>query len=298
METIPFFIWRTRCKPITDSRDDDHAAPPCAPREVRRAPGWQQADRDGREGAHGGTLPAGAPRVPPQLHRAPARHPGRPRPGGEEWLHEIKFDGYRTTARLEAGKVRMLARSGLDWTARFWPIATALGSVPVRTAYLDGEIAVLGEDGVTSFAALQDALSRGRAERQTYQVFDLLHLDGHNLTGLPLTERKAMLEALLAKLAAGSPIRYSSQRGEGAAVLPPGLRAQSRGNRVQARDLALPPGSVRRLAQSQMPQPAGVRRRRLDGIGQAGPVIGIAAPGLLPQGQAGICREGGRQDST
>ena len=114
-------------------------------------------------------------------------------PAGDGWIHEIKLDGHRTAARLEAGKVRMLTRSGLDWTARFGPIAATLALPNIRAAYLDGEVAVLGEDGVTSFAALQDALSRGQALRLTYHVFDLLHLDGRDLTGLPLIERKALL---------------------------------------------------------------------------------------------------------
>ena len=126
-------------------------------------------------------------------------------PAGDAWLHEIKLDGYRTAARLEAGKVRMLTRSGLDWTARFRPIAAALAALKIRAAYLDGEIAVLGEDGVTSFAALQDALSRGQGERLTYHVFDLLHLDGRDLTGLPLIERKALLAPLIARLPKGRP---------------------------------------------------------------------------------------------
>ena len=130
-------------------------------------------------------------------------------PAGDGWVHEIKLDGYRTAARLEAGKVRMLTRSGLDWTARFRPIATALALPKIRAAYLDGEIAVMGEDGVTSFAALQDALSRGQAQRLTYHVFDLLHLDGRDLTGLPLIERKALLAPLIARLPKGGPIRYS-----------------------------------------------------------------------------------------
>jgi ATP-dependent DNA ligase len=70
----------------------------------------------------------------------------------------------------------MLTRSGLDWTARFRPIAAALAVPKIRAAYLDGEIAVMGENGVTSFAALQDALSRGQGERLTFHVFDLLLL--------------------------------------------------------------------------------------------------------------------------
>ncbi len=112
-------------------------------------------------------------------------------PVGDNWIHEIKLDGYRTAARIESGQVRMLTRSGLDWTVRFRPIAAALALPKIRAAYLDGEIAVLGEDGVTSFAALQDALSRGQTHRLSYHVFDLLHLDGRDLTGLPLIERKA-----------------------------------------------------------------------------------------------------------
>ena len=139
-------------------------------------------------------------------------------PAGAAWIHEIKLDGYRTAARLEAGKVRMLTRSGLDWTARFRPIATALALPKIRAAYLDGEIAVMGEDGITSFAALQDALSRGQAQRLTYYVFDLLHLNGRDLTGLPLIERKALLAPLIARLPKGGPIRYSDHvQGQGPA---------------------------------------------------------------------------------
>jgi bifunctional non-homologous end joining protein LigD len=77
---------------------------------------------------------------------------------------------------------------------------------------------VLGEDGVTSFAALQDALSRGQAERQSYHVFDLLHLDSRDLTGLPLIERKALLASLLGRLPKGSPVRFSDHiEGQGPA---------------------------------------------------------------------------------
>jgi len=137
-------------------------------------------------------------------------------PAGDDWIHEVKLDGYRTAARLETGKVRMLTRSGLDWTAHFRPIAAALAVPTIRAAYLDCEIAVLGEDGVTSFAALQDALSRGQTQRLSYHVFDLLHLDGGDLTGLPLIERKAVLARLIARLPPGGPVRYSDHvQGQG-----------------------------------------------------------------------------------
>ena len=158
--------------------------------------------------------PAALPEfIPPELATLTDKAPA-----GDGWIHEIKLDGYRTAARLEAGKVRMLTRSGLDWTARFRPIATALALPKIRAAYLDGEIAVMGEDGITSFAALQDALSRGQAQRLTYHVFDLLHLDGRDLTGLPLIERKALLAPLIARLPKGGPIRYSDHvQGQGPA---------------------------------------------------------------------------------
>jgi bifunctional non-homologous end joining protein LigD len=92
-------------------------------------------------------------------------------PEGDSWLHEIKLDGYRTAARVEGGQVRLLTRTSLDWTARFRPIATALASLPVKTAYRDCEVAVLGPDGVTSFAALQDVLSKGHSGDLVYFTF-------------------------------------------------------------------------------------------------------------------------------
>jgi len=122
----------------------------------------------------------------------------RHRPAMRGSTRPSKLDGYRTAAHLDAGKVRMLTRSGLDWTARFRPITAALALPKIRSAYLDGEITLMGEDGVTSFAALQDALSRGQVQRFTYRVFDLLHLGGRDLTGLPLIERKTLLAPLLA----------------------------------------------------------------------------------------------------
>ena len=207
-------------------------------------------------------LPAALPEfIPPELATLMDKAPA-----GDDWIHEIKLDGYRTAARIEAGKVRMLTRSGLDWTARFRPIGEALAVPKIRAAYLDGEIAVLGDDGVTSFAALQDALSRGQGARLTYHVFDLLHLDGRDLTALPLIERKALLAPLIARLPTAGPVRYSSRAGPGAEGLRSGLQAPPRGDRLKARHLTLTLRPQRRLAKGQMPQPPGVRHRRMDGI--------------------------------
>jgi len=127
-------------------------------------------------------------------------------PNGPDWLHEIKFDGYRIEARLDGGKVQLFTRNRQDWTHRFAPIAAAVAKLPAKTALLDGEVVVEDEKGVSSFSLLQIALKEKRTERFVYWVFDILHLDGEDLTDRPLVERKAVL----AKLLRGQkdPIRY------------------------------------------------------------------------------------------
>jgi bifunctional non-homologous end joining protein LigD len=92
--------------------------------------------------------------IPPQLATLVDRAPA-----GDGWLHEIKSDGYRRGARLDAGRAAMLTRSGLDWSAKFAPIAAAAAKLRARSAYIDGEMVVLDEDGISDFGALQEALS-------------------------------------------------------------------------------------------------------------------------------------------
>jgi bifunctional non-homologous end joining protein LigD len=118
-------------------------------------------------------------------------------PSGSNWLHEIKFDGYRMEAQLEHGKVRLLTRKRQNWTHRFPPIADAVAALPATTALLDGEVVVEDDNGISNFSLLQTDLKDGRSDRFAYYVFDLLHLDGRDLTGAPLVERKAALERLL-----------------------------------------------------------------------------------------------------
>lgn len=120
-------------------------------------------------------------------------------PRGERWLHEIKFDGYRLQARIEAGQVRLSTRSGLDWTEKFGPeIVKALAGLPAKAALLDGELVVETATGASSFSALQSDLSDGRTDRFIYHAFDLLHLDGQDLRHVAFVERKAALERLVA----------------------------------------------------------------------------------------------------
>lgn len=103
-------------------------------------------------------------------------------------------------ARVEDGKVQLLTRSGLDWTHRMRPLATALTELSAKTALLDGEVIVLDEQGISSFAALQSAFQEGAKHALHYYVFDLLHFEGHNLRTLPLTGRKDLLSQLVEEL--------------------------------------------------------------------------------------------------
>jgi bifunctional non-homologous end joining protein LigD len=119
-------------------------------------------------------------------------------PAGEAWLHEIKFDGYRLLAKLEQGKVLLRTRQWNNWTGRFPEIATAVAHIPANAAMLDGEVVALTSAGVSSFAGLQQALSRKQTSALVYYVFDLLHLDGWDLRQVELEQRKAVLRDLLA----------------------------------------------------------------------------------------------------
>jgi bifunctional non-homologous end joining protein LigD len=130
-------------------------------------------------------------------------------PAGDEWLHEVKFDGYRLQAHLANGKVRLHTRTGLDWTDRFeGPVTEALAAIDCDTAILDGEAVVLGDNGVSTFSELQLALSEGRRERMIFYAFDLLYLDGEDLTPEPLIDRKERLRDLIGDAEDG-PLRYS-----------------------------------------------------------------------------------------
>lgn len=162
-------------------------------------------------GAKSAPLPAF---VPPALATLATKAPA-----GSRYLHEIKFDGYRIQARVENGAVRLLTRTGLDWTDRFGTgIPAELTRFPIRTGLFDGEIVVESGNGATDFSALQADLSEGRSDRFVYYVFDLLHLDGHDLTPLPLKDRKDLLEKLVGEN--GDKVRYSAHfEDDGALVL-------------------------------------------------------------------------------
>ena len=133
--------------------------------------------------------------VPPELATL-----AKGAPEGGEWLHEVKFDGYRALARIENSSVEMYSRSGKDWTGKYRVLADRLAKLPVEAAMLDGEVVVQLPDGRTSFQELQNALSAAHGDEAAqllYYVFDLLHLNGWDLLDSPIEERKALLKRLL-----------------------------------------------------------------------------------------------------
>src|SRR5438477_10520222 len=131
-------------------------------------------------------------------------------PSGPDWLHELKFDGYRMHARLDRGAVRLLTRTGLDWTHKYPSIADALTAVAASQAYLDGELCGVRPDGTTSFDMIQAASEPGNAAALVFFLFDLLFLDGENLMPMALRQRKARLQQLLAPV--GAPLQYSDHQ--------------------------------------------------------------------------------------
>lgn len=135
-------------------------------------------------------------------------------PEGDEWLHELKYDGYRLIAALGGGKAKLYARDGKDWTDRFPQIAEALERLNVESALIDGEAAVLKQGGLADFSALQESLSKGRGDI-VYFAFDLLELNGADFTDRALEDRKADLARLLAGVSGA--LRYGDHvagRGE------------------------------------------------------------------------------------
>ena len=100
-------------------------------------------------------------------------------------------------ARIDNGLVQLLTRTGLEWTAKYPSVAAAVANLNVKSAYLDGELCGVDDAGLPSFALTQ-AAADGEHVRLVYYAFDLLHLDGRDVSGLPLIERKALLEPVIA----------------------------------------------------------------------------------------------------
>lgn len=117
-------------------------------------------------------------------------------PAGEEWLSELKLDGYRLLVWIDRGQIRLVTRNGHDWTDRMPRLAKRFQALQVHTALIDGEMVALRTDGTSHFHDLQAALSEGKDGRLFFYAFDLLHMNGWDLRPAPLVERKRLLEAI------------------------------------------------------------------------------------------------------
>jgi DNA ligase D-like protein (predicted ligase) len=163
-------------------------------------------------------------------------------PEGDQWLHEIKYDGYRMHARLDHGTVKLLTRTGLDWTHKYPAIAKAVAELDARQAYLDGELCGVGPDGITSFSIVQLASDSGNAAALVFFLFDLLYLDSEDLRPGPLIERKERLGALLANAAPS--LHYSDHVvGQGLAFYEKACAMSVEGIVSQRTDAAYAPGN-------------------------------------------------------
>ncbi len=118
-------------------------------------------------------------------------------PNGDGWLHEVKYDGYRMACRIDRGKVGIFSRNGKDWTATLSTVVAAVKRLGIRSAWLDGEVVSMTPDGRTNFQRLQNAMADPSVGALTYFIFDVPFLDGYDLRGVTLTERKRLLRAIV-----------------------------------------------------------------------------------------------------
>ena len=204
---------------VTKSRRRSRARP-------QRASSTARASR--LAGAKRASLP---PSISPQLATL-VEEP----PGGDDWLHEIKFDGYRIMARVHQGNVKLLTRRGLNWSDRFPDIVNAIKSLQLREAWIDGEAVVLSPEGRSSFQTLQNVMRHGSRKPVTYVAFDLMYEGGFDLRECPLLERKALLQSLISR-AGNSTLRFSDHlEGDGAALQQHACRLELEGIVSKRRD--------------------------------------------------------------
>lgn len=164
-------------------------------------------------------------------------------PSGDQWVHEIKLDGYRVGCLISNGRIRLVSRKGLDWTAKFPEITEAVAALGIEHGLIDGELVVMLADGRSSFEAMQQAVSQ-RPPRKglVYFAFDLLHLEGERIDRQPLHQRKAKLQELIGRSKTGR-IRYTEHvEGRGTDVFEQVCKMGLEGIISKRRDLPYQPG--------------------------------------------------------
>ena len=127
----------------------------------------------------------------------------------EEWLFEIKFDGYRILTRVDGADIRLVTRNGNDWTHKMRPLRDAIAKMKLPSGWYDGEIVVHDDDGRPDFGLLQNAFDENHPGEMVYFIFDIPFHDGRDLRDMPLEERRAILEKVMEKKATDT-VRYSA----------------------------------------------------------------------------------------
>ena len=183
-----------------DEKTDPVAAWQKSVKTRRSMAGIAKGEKHASERTEKSKTPSLPPFIAPQLAFL-KDHP----PEGPDWIHEIKYDGYRILAAMAGSEARLYTRTGKDWTQKFKPLAQAFARLGTQ-ALIDGEVVVFAKEGRTSFSALQNTLSTHHDGDLRYVAFDLLILDGEDLRRKPLSERKRKLKQLLAK--ATAPLSY------------------------------------------------------------------------------------------
>jgi bifunctional non-homologous end joining protein LigD len=179
------------------------ASAPAPAAKKPRASRSPKPRRASTRGARGRALPA---TIKPQLATLVDEVPG-----DTGWVYELKYDGVRLLSRCDGDDVRCLSRNGIDWTHKVGPIVDALASLGLAGAWLDGELVATDPNGRSDFSLLQHVLEQKRLGELQYRVFDLLFWNGEDLRDLPLAQRRARMDAALAKLPENGPILPSDQ---------------------------------------------------------------------------------------
>ncbi|MFZ7127639.1 MAG: DNA ligase D [Desulfobacterales bacterium] len=173
---------------------------------------------------------------PPRAFRPQLASASDTPPESGDWLHEIKYDGYRMVCHIANGQATLLTRSGQDWTERLGAVAAEAAALPVDRALLDGEVVMLRRDGTTDFQALQSYFKGRGKGTLAYILFDLPYLEGYDLTEVALHHRKRILQRLLA-LSRGTLLRFGDQiAGRGETVYEQACRLGTEGIVSKQRD--------------------------------------------------------------
>ena len=138
-------------------------------------------------------------------------------PSRDEWVHELKFDGYRMLCHLDRDEVRFWSRNGKDWTSKFPNLSAAAKTIHAETAIIDGEVVIFDRDGRSNFQKLLHAIGSGGGAKFCFQAFDLIYINGLDLLRVTLEDRKRLLRSLFSSLSVSGPLRFSDHvEGNGA----------------------------------------------------------------------------------